>query len=58
MKVKIYSDQTGKFLKTVLQGNKYIMVMVEVNSNVILVEPMKSQTDGEMNKHTSTFFYN
>ena len=41
MKDKIYSDQTGKFLKTSLNGNKYIMVMVEVDSNVILVEPMK-----------------
>jgi hypothetical protein len=30
------------------QGNKYIMVMVEINSNAILVEPMKSCKDAEM----------
>ena len=50
MKEKIYSDQTGKFPKTSLRGNKYIMVMVEVDSNVILVEPMKSKHDDEMTR--------
>jgi hypothetical protein len=30
------------------QGNKYIMVMVEIDSNPILVEPMKSRKDEEM----------
>jgi hypothetical protein len=30
------------------QGNKYIMVMVEIDSNAILVEPTKSHTDEEM----------
>ena len=30
------------------QGNKYIMVMVKINSNAILVEPMKSCKDAEM----------
>ena len=48
MKEKIYSDQTGKFPKTSQRGNKYIMVMVEVDSNAILVEPMKSRNDDEM----------
>ena len=50
MREKIYSDQTGKFPKTSLRGNKYIMVMVEVDSNVILVEPMKSRNDKEMKR--------
>ncbi len=30
------------------RGNKYIMVMVEINSNAILMEPMKSRKDEEM----------
>ncbi len=30
------------------QSNKYIMVMVEIDSNTILVEPMKSHKDEEM----------
>ena len=50
MKEKVYSDQTGRFPKTSMQGNKYIMVMVEVDSNVILVEPMKSRHDDEMKR--------
>jgi hypothetical protein len=44
----IFSDQTGKFPTQSQRGNKYIMVMVEINSNAILVEPMKSRNDGEM----------
>jgi hypothetical protein len=30
------------------QGNKYIMVMVEIDSNAILAKPMKSNKDAEM----------
>ena len=44
----IFSDQTGKYPKRSQRGNKYIMVMVEIDSNAILVEPMKSRTDEEM----------
>ncbi len=44
----IFSDQTGQFLTHSQQGNKYIMVMVEIDSNAILVEPMKSRKDEEM----------
>ena len=50
MREKIYSDQTGQFPKTSFSGNKYIMVMVEVDSNVILVEPIKSKHDNEMQR--------
>ncbi len=39
----IFSDQTGKFPKRSQKGYKYIMVMVEIDSNAILVEPMKSE---------------
>ncbi|KAL7485756.1 hypothetical protein ACHAW6_011364 [Cyclotella cf. meneghiniana] len=44
----IFFDRTGKFPNTSLQGNKYIMVMVEIDSNAVLVEPMWSQNDAEM----------
>jgi hypothetical protein len=44
----IFSNQTGKLPTQSQRGNKYIMVMVEIDSNAILVEPMKSRNDGEM----------
>ncbi len=44
----MFSDQTGQFHTRSQQGNKYIMVMVDINSNAILVEPMKSRKDEEM----------
>ena len=46
----IFSDQTGQFPKRFLQGNKYLTVMVEIDSNAILVEPMKSRKDAEMTR--------
>ena len=44
----IYSDQTGQFPKWSLSGNKDIMIMVNIDSSGILVEPMNSQKDPEM----------
>jgi hypothetical protein len=44
----MFSNQTGQFPMRSQQGNKYIMVMVEIDSNAILVEPMKSHKDEEM----------
>ena len=44
----MFTDQTGQFPKRSQRGNKYIMVMVEIDSNAILVEPMKSRKDAEM----------
>ncbi len=41
----IFYDQTGKFPKQSQQVYKYIMVMVEIDSNGILVEPITSQKD-------------
>ena len=45
---KIYSDQRGKFPVTLFRGNKYIMVLFELNRNNILSEPMRNRTAGEM----------
>jgi hypothetical protein len=44
----MFSNQMGQFPMQSQQGNKYIMVMVKINSNAILVEPMKSCKDAEM----------
>ena len=46
----IYTDQTGRFPITSSRGNKYIMVMVHIDSNAILVEAMKNKTDEEMQR--------
>jgi hypothetical protein len=42
------SDQMGQFPTHSQQGNKYIMVIVEIDSKTILIEPMKSRKDEEM----------
>ncbi len=44
----MFSDQTGQFPTRSQSGNKYIMVLVEINSNAILVEPMKNCKNAEM----------
>ena len=38
-----YSDQTGKFPIPSSQGNKYIMVAVELDGNYIDTEPLKTR---------------
>ena len=44
----IYTDQTGQFPTRSRSGNKYIMVMVEIDSSGILVKPTKSRKVPEM----------
>jgi hypothetical protein len=44
----MFSNQTDRFPIQYLCGNKYIMVMVEIDSNAILVEPMKNRKDAKM----------
>ncbi len=50
----MFSKQTGQFPTRLQSGNKYIMVLVKINSNAILVEPMKSCKDAEMIRAYST----
>ena len=38
----------GKFPVRARTGNRYIMVMVEIDANYTLVQPMKNRTDDEM----------
>ena len=44
----VFPDQTGQFPTRSHRGNKYLMVMVEIDINAILVEPFKSRTDPEL----------
>jgi len=46
--LKIYTDQPGRFPKKSSRSNQYVMVMVELNSNAILVEAMWNCTSGKM----------
>eukprot|EP00804_Cyclotella_cryptica_P013004 CCRYP_002334-RA/>CCRYP_002334-RA protein AED:0.29 eAED:0.29 QI:0/0/0/1/1/1/2/0/658 len=42
------------YTTTYQAGNKYIMVMVEIDSSAILVEPIKNRTDAELTRAYST----
>jgi hypothetical protein len=44
----MFSDQTGQFPTCLQSGNKYIMVLVEIDKNAILVKPMKNRKHAEM----------
>ena len=45
---KMYTDQTGRFPTQSYRGMQYIMVLYEISSNAILVEPLRNRTSGEM----------
>jgi len=52
----MHTDQTGRFPATSSSGNKYIMVMVEVDGNYIDAEPLKDKTAGAMIKAYQTLW--
>jgi hypothetical protein len=52
----MFSNQTGQFPTRSLQGNKYIMVMVKIDTNVILVKPMKNRKDAKMIQSYNVLF--
>ncbi len=47
-KEAMYTDQTGRFPANSSSGNKYIMVIVKIDSNFIDAEPMKSKMEDTM----------
>ena len=47
-KATMYLDQTGMFPAVSSEGNKYVMVLHDVDSNLLWAEPMKNQTGGEL----------
>ncbi len=42
VKATMYSDQTEKFPTLSSKGNKYIMVLHDINSNLLWAEPIKN----------------
>ena len=46
----MHTDQTGRFPANSSSGNKYIMVLVEIDGNYIDGEPMKDRTEGSLIK--------
>jgi hypothetical protein len=47
---QIYTDQTGRFPVVSSKGNKYIMILYDYDSNVILTQPIKDHTTLELLK--------
>ena len=50
IKKSMYSDQTENFPITSAQGNKYIMVVVELDGNYIDGEPIQSRKAQSLTK--------
>eukprot|EP00804_Cyclotella_cryptica_P007565 CCRYP_010643-RA/>CCRYP_010643-RA protein AED:0.40 eAED:0.40 QI:0/0/0/1/1/1/2/0/244 len=46
----VFTDQTGQFPTRSQAGHKYLMVMVDIDSSGILVEPIKNRTDAELTR--------
>ena len=46
----MHTDQTGRFPANSSSGNKYIMVLVEIDGNYIDGELMKDRSEGSMIK--------
>ena len=46
----VSSNQTGQFPTRAQQGNKYIIVMVKIDSNSILFNPIMSRKDADLTR--------
>ena len=46
----VFSDQPGKLPKRSQQGNKYLMVMVRIDSNSSFVAPLTSRKDPDLTR--------
>ena len=44
----MYTDQTDAFPVTPIKRNRYVMAATQVDGNIIIREPMKKRTAGEM----------
>ena len=55
MRHNMYTNQTGQFPVVSSQDNHYKMVLCKAVGNIILVEPMKNKTAGEMSKAYKQF---
>lgn len=52
----MHTDQSGRFPATSSEGNKYILVLVEVGGIYVDAEPMKNKSTGEMIKAYHTLW--
>ena len=52
----VYTDLTGKFPITSLDGHKYILILYHYDSNAILVKPLKNRSDEETLKVYKEFY--
>ena len=48
LKSMMYTDQTGLFPRISSLGNKYVMILHDVNSNLSWVEALKDNTVGKL----------
>ena len=55
-KKSMFSDQMGKFPITLARGNKYIMVVVELDGNYIDCEPLQSWSAKSLTKAYQAIF--
>ncbi len=46
----IYTNQNGAFPVQSRKGSRYIMILCEIDNNIIMSEPMKNRTTGEIIK--------
>ena len=47
-KETMYTDQNCAFPVTSKKGNKYIMILCEIENNIIMIEVMRNRSSGEM----------
>ena len=45
---RLYTDQTGRFPHTSFNGNQYVMVAYDYDSNAILVRPLRNRTGSHL----------
>ena len=48
IKDRMYTDQTGKFPVRSTRGHQYIMVLINMDSSYISMEPMKNRHSGQI----------
>jgi hypothetical protein len=43
---QVYTNQTGRFITPSSNGNNYLLILYDYDSNAILAEPLKDHTPG------------
>jgi hypothetical protein len=45
---EVHTDQTGRFPVVSRKGHKYIMILIDIDSSYIFMEPMRSRETAEL----------